>query len=269
MNTKRLFAAVLLSGSIGAVESNAGQSEIREEEYRFGEKVFRSAVVIPPIDRPLPGIFMVPNWMGVSANTLGKAARVAEMGFVVYVADVYSADVRPANPREAGEAAAALRSDRTLMRQRGRAALDHFRDWSTRLPVQQDAIAAIGFCFGGGMILEMARDGVDLPAFVAFHGDLDSPTLAGDSAQIRGKVLVLHGADDPSVPVEHVNRFTEAMRQTEVDWQLIVFSGAVHSFTNPHANNPGRSQYHPLVAERAFAYMRTFFAEVFGTAAGE
>jgi dienelactone hydrolase len=124
--------------------------------------------------------------------------------------------------------------------------------------------AAIGFCFGGGAILEYARAGSDLAGFVSFHGDLLSPTLEADSARIIGRVLVLHGDADPVVPPNHVNQWMDVMRATEVDWQFVSYGGAVHSFTNPHANSPGSSQYHPAVARRSFAAMRQLFDEIWG-----
>lgn len=258
------LAPVLAGFFLTGAMADAASPEVREDEFRIGETLFRSTVVVPETDEPLPGIFMIPNWMGVSPQAVEKAVQIAEMGYVVYVADVYSADVRPENSREASAAAGEVRGDRELMRQRGRAALEHFRVWSDQLPVRKDAMAAIGFCFGGGMVLEMARDGAELEAFVSFHGDLESPTLAADSDQIVGKVLVLHGADDPMVPTEHVTRFMEAMSGTDADWQLVALGGAVHSFTNPYANSPGRSDYHPVAAKRAFSYMKMLFDETFG-----
>src|SRR5690606_14483720 len=156
--------------------------------------------VRPESKDPLPGVFIIPSWMGPNENTRKKAERVAEMGYVVYLADLYSENVRPTSPAEAAAAAGQLRQDRALMRKRVLAAFDHFRSIAPENGVAENQFAAIGFCFGGGAILELARTGAPLAAFVSFHGDLQSPTLSGDSGKIAGKVLVLHGADDPAVP---------------------------------------------------------------------
>ena len=123
-------------------------------------------------------------------------------------------------------------------------------------------MGAIGFCFGGGAILELARSGAPLSAFVSFHGNLDTPNPA-DNGNIRGSVLVLHGADDPAVPKAQVDDFVAAMQNTEVDWQLVSYGNAVHSFTDPYANVPGRNEYNPLVAERAFKAMNDLLDQAF------
>src|SRR3990167_4338315 len=115
---------------------------------------------------------------------------------------------------------------------------------------------------GGGAVLELARSGADLQGFVSFHGNLDTPNPA-DAQNIQAPVLVLHGADDPSVPPEQVEGFIAEMKAANTDWQLVSYGGAVHSFTNPQANTPGRNQYHPQVAARSYRAMNDLFDEVF------
>jgi dienelactone hydrolase len=123
-------------------------------------------------------------------------------------------------------------------------------------------MAAIGFCFGGGAVLELARSGSDLDAFVSFHGNLDTPN-PDDAKQIKAPVLVLHGADDPAVPKEQVDAFIAEMKATDADWQMNIYGNAVHSFTDPYANVPGRNEFNPEVAERAFQAMNSLLDEVF------
>lgn len=236
---------------------------IETAAFEIVETAFESVVVRPANDASLPGLFMVPNWMGPNEDTQAKAEQIARMGYVVYLADVYSTEVRPTNSREAAAAAGHLREDRGLMRQRALAAYDHFRKIAPEYGVSADQFAAIGFCFGGGAVLEMARAGAPLDAVVTFHADLNSPTLEADSSNITGKVLVLHGADDPYVPREDVDAFQAALRATDVDWQFVSFGGAVHSFTDPTAATPGQAHYNEPVARRAFAYMNLLFDEVF------
>lgn len=211
----------------------------------------------------LPALFMVPNWMGPSAQAFEKARRIADsQGAVVFVADVYGTDTRPSNAREASAAAGALRSgNRQLLRERALGALDIFQKeiQARDLPANPKLIIAIGFCFGGGTVLEMARAGVDLPGVVSFHGNLDTPRPA-QPGEITASVLVLHGAVDPYVPPQHVQAFENEMNAAAADWQLIAYGGAVHSFTNPEANSDG-ARYHPIVAERSFNALRLFIAE--------
>ncbi|MFP4283230.1 MAG: dienelactone hydrolase family protein, partial [Opitutales bacterium] len=113
-----------------------------------------------------------------------------------------------------------------------------------------------------GAVLEMARGGVEIDAVVSFHGDLLSPTLEEDAAQTTAKVLVLHGAEDPYVPQGDVEQWIDVMLETEVDWTLVQYAGAVHSFTDPEANSPGQSAYHARTAKRAFALMHALFEEI-------
>lgn len=207
-----------------------------------------------------PGLLMVPNWMGVTERAAEKAWRAAGSEYVVFVADMYGKDIRPRDASEAGQAAGLVRGDRALQRQRVNAALDVFRAEADRLRVDPQRIAAIGFCFGGGSVLELARSGAEVAGVVSFHGNLDTPD-PGQARAIRTPVLVLHGADDPYVPGEQVLAFESEMRGAGVDWQLISYGGAVHSFTDPTAAIPGQAEYHPLVAERAFAAMHLFLRE--------
>ncbi|HDQ39570.1 MAG TPA: dienelactone hydrolase family protein [Desulfonatronum sp.] len=209
-----------------------------------------------------PGILMVPNWMGPTAQSLEKATRVAADQYVVFMIDMYGKDIRPANSAEAGAAAGFVRTDRGLMRKRVNAALEVFKEQADSLPLDVSRIAAIGFCFGGGTVIELARSGTELAGVVSFHGNLDTPE-PNDANNIKTKVLVLHGADDPSVPDQQVQAFINEMRTANVDWQLVHYGGAVHSFTDPYAATPGRAEYHPVVAERSFRVMELFFQEIF------
>lgn len=233
--------------------------------YELGGTKFESTIIgNRPGGKPLPGLLMVPNWMGPSATSLEKARRIAADGYVVMMVDMYGVGTRPANAQEAAAAASSVRADRALMRARAQKALDVFREQGAAAGLDPEKVAAIGFCFGGGTVLELGRSGADLAAIVSFHGDLASPTLAADAGKTTAKVLVCHGADDPHVPQQDVQTWIEAMRATDVDWQLVQYSGTVHSFTDPTAASDG-SRYHERSAQRAFASMhallRSLWAE--------
>lgn len=210
-------------------------------------------------DEPLPAIIMFPNWMGPTENAIEKARMLAEDGFAIFVADMYGVNVRPTNSGEAGKAAGTVRGDRMMMRERAQKAIDVFKEASKSHPIDAERSIAIGFCFGGGTVLELARSGTDsVKGVVSFHGDLMSPTLEADTQAIQVPVLVLHGADDPYVPQSDVQAYIAAMQAAEVDdWTLVQFSGAVHSFTNPEADSDG-ARYHKRTAERAFEMMEEF-----------
>lgn len=248
--------------AMAGVSAAAQAAMVRQPvQYQHGGVTFEGVLVYDDsVATPRPGVLMAPNWMGVNAQTLEKAERVAGQDYVVFVADLYGATVRPTNAQEAGAAAGALRKDRAQLRERMQVSLDTLKAQAGQAPLDPARLAAIGFCFGGTAALELARSGADLPAFVSLHGNLDTPEPA-QPGDIRGAVLVLNGADDPVVPAAQIQAFEKEMRDAKVDWQFVNYGNAVHSFTNPYANTPGRNQYNAVVAARAFQAMHNFLAE--------
>jgi dienelactone hydrolase len=208
-----------------------------------------------------PGVLLIHDWTGLQGYAKQRAKRIAnELGYVCFAADVYGKGVRPENPKECGVQAGIYRGDRTLFRQRLNDALAQLRS----LPgCQPDQILAIGYCFGGTGVIELARSGADVLGVVSFHGGLDSPKPA-DGENIRSKILVLHGADDPFVSKENIEAFVKEMNQWNVDWQMVSYGGAVHSFTKKEAgdNKASGAAYHPEADRRSWKHMKQFFAEV-------
>lgn len=211
--------------------------------------------------KPKPGLVLVPNWLGITEANLKQAELVANRGYTVFVADLFGVTGRPKNQDEAGKAAGALKGNRPLMRARVKKALETFLA-QKNVPLDATKLGAIGFCFGGTTALELARSGAKVNGVVSFHGGLQSPT-PDDAKNITGKVLALHGADDPFVPAEEVTAFQTEMRAAKVDWQLVAYGNAVHSFTDVDAKMAGKAEYNAAVATRAYAAMDTFFAEAF------
>ncbi|WP_295470410.1 dienelactone hydrolase family protein [uncultured Pseudomonas sp.] len=235
---------------------------VRTLTWQIDGQVFEGRLAYPAEPGPArPGLLMAPNWMGVSQGAEAIAREVAGQGYVVLLADLYGQSVRPTNGDEAGAAMMPLKDDRALLRQRMQVAL-------TQLLAQSDVgldpqrIASFGFCFGGCCALELARAGADLKAAVSFHGTLDTPDPA-DARNIKGSVLVLHGAIDPLVPDEQLPAFEAEMEAAGVDWQLTSYGGAAHSFTDPAANVPGKMMYDAKVSKRAFTSMYNLLCEVF------
>lgn len=254
---------VMLVASVGVIAAAQADTVIRDVEYAIDGKPYRGTLVYDgSVKDPRPGVLMVPNWLGVTEQSARKAAIVAGKQYVVLIADVYGADVRPDGPQQAGAVAGALLKDRTELRKRANAAMEILRGKPGDVAIDTERVAAVGFCFGGTTVLEMLRSGEELSAVVSLHGGLGTPSAAG-KGDIKAPVLVLNGADDPAVPREHVSAFRQEMQAAEADWQLIDYGNAVHSFTDPTANNPGRNEYNPVVARRAYIAMHSFLNEHF------
>jgi dienelactone hydrolase len=208
-----------------------------------------------------PGVLVVHEWNGLGDYVKGRAEQLAKLGYVALAVDIYGKGIRPQNAEEAAAQAGMYRKDRPLMRRRITAGFDWLKQSKLVDPTR---IAAIGYCFGGGVVLELARSGAAVAGVVSFHGNLDTPNPA-DAINIKGKVLVLHGADDPYVTLEQVTAFEKEMREAKVDWQLIMYGGAVHSFTNPASgNDPSKGvAYNAAADRRSWEAMKRFFTEAF------
>ena len=230
--------------------------------YQIDGQAYEGRLAFDPSrEDPLPGLLMAPNWMGISAAAEEIAKSVAEQGYVVLIADLYGQAIRPGDADEAGAAMMPLKNDRALLRKRMWAAYDALKNQGLA-QVDSSKLATFGFCFGGCCSLELARSGAPLLAAVSFHGNLDTPNPI-DAQSIKGSVLVLHGASDPLVPNEQLPVFEAEMNAASVDWQLTSYGGAVHSFTDPHANVPGKMMYDAKTSSRAFTAMHNLLDEVF------
>lgn len=213
-----------------------------------------------------PGLLLLPNWRGAGDEAIRMATQLAGSQYVVLVADLYGSDVRPKDDTEALAAVKAVYADggKTL-RLRALKSLEVLKQQSSRLPLDAEAIAAVGFCFGGGVALELARTGVELQGgVVSFHGNLDSYQPADKTP--KAAILVLNGAADDSVPRAQVTGFEEEMTRVGADWQLVDFGGARHCFAQESsaANSPDSNcRYDARAAARAFAMMRAFLREQF------
>ncbi len=217
------------------------------------------------VKTPRPGLVLVPNWLGITPANLKQAEEVAGQKYIVFVADMFGKSARPKNMDEAGKVSGAVKADRKLMRARVAKALDVLNAEGKKVGMAEGKVGAVGFCFGGTSALELARSGAKIGAVVSIHGGLGSPT-PDDAKAITAKVLALHGADDPFVPADEVSGFQAEMKGAgpSLDWQLVAFGNAVHSFTDVDANTPGKSQYNAKAARRAYEMMNAFFAEAFG-----
>ncbi len=227
----------MLSVLVGLMALTAVAKPIQKPvKYEQGGTKFEGVLIYDDgVKTPRPGLVLVPNWLGINAANLKQAEQVAGTSYILFVADMYGEAARPKNQQEAGKA----------------------------VGLDEKKLGAIGFCFGGTSVLELARSGADVAGVVSFHGGLDAP-MPADAKGMTAKVLALHGADDPNESPAEVAGFQEEMRKAKADWQLVVYGNAVHSFTDVNANTPGQAQYNPKVAKRAYQAMNDFFAEAFG-----
>ena len=230
--------------------------------YQKAGETFEGLYVYPDnVKGKIPGVLLVHNWLGLSEETKFQAERIAALGYAVFAADVYGKGIRPKGPEEAGQLAGKYKGDRALLRDHLALGLDTLKAQSQ---VDSQKLAVAGYCFGGTAALELARSGADVKAVVSFHGGLDSPNPA-DGKNIKGRVLALHGADDPFEKPEDLAAFENEMRTNNVDWQLVKFGGAVHSFTEKAAGNDNSkgAAYNAKADARSFQDFKNLMQEVF------
>jgi dienelactone hydrolase len=258
------FGLSTLAVLIGA---NTSFAELKTEviEYKHGDTTLEGYLAYDDaFAGKRPGVLVVHEWWGHNAYARKRAEQLAALGYVAFALDMYGKDVLAKTPKEAGEKAGVFKKDRALMRARATAGLDVLRRYPK---VDADNLAAIGYCFGGTTVLELARAGADLKGVVSFHGTLETPNPE-DAKNIRCKILVLTGADDPSVPKAQIAAFENEMKKANVDYKVIAYPGAVHAFTNPAAGDDPKKgvAYNKDADEKSWEEMKGFFAKIFAKA---
>lgn len=217
------------------------------------------------LEGKIPGVLVVHEWWGLNDFVRSRVDKLAELGFVAFALDMYGKGVLTKDPAEAGKLSGHLRG-KPLMRQRALAGLNVLK---TNPKVDVSRIAAIGYCFGGTTVLELAYSGAEIAGVVSFHGGL-SAAKPEDYQRLKAKILICHGAEDTFISDDEIKAFQEGMRKSNADWQMISFGGAVHSFTNPAADQSGIQgvAYDRKADERSWEYMKLFFKEIFSKEAG-
>jgi dienelactone hydrolase len=233
---------------------------VRDVEYEADGRTMIGSLGIPDRSGPLPAVLIAHEANGLDDHQRSRARQLAELGYVAFALD-YHGGGAPPEFSIAQARTAALWDDPERMRLLGQAGLDVLRAEPATDPAK---IAAIGYCFGGALVLELARTGADLKAVVGFHPGLRT-TRPDDSANIVGTVLICVGSEDPYVTVEDRAAFEAEMRSTEVDWRMHLYGGVEHSFTHPQADDAGLPglRYHRPTAERSWRAMLELFDEVF------
>lgn len=227
------------------------QDVVLEGYYAYDDK----------ISEKRPAVLVSHDWSGKNKFACHKAEKLAELGYVGFALDMYGKGKTGKTKEEKVALMSPLMQDRAALQKRILAAFECVKKLDT---VATSHIGAIGFCFGGLCVLDLARSGADVKGVVSFHGLLDAPDNLANP-HITSKVLALHGFDDPMVTADKVMNFGEEMTHNKVDWQLTMYGNAMHAFTNPEANDPGFGTVYEKKADaRSWIAMKEFFKEVFG-----
>jgi|SRR5674476_539359 dienelactone hydrolase len=233
-----------------------------EVRYEHDGVPLAGHLVAPSGPGPFPGVLVVHDWYGVGDYVRVRCELLARLGYVALAADIYGDGVRPVDPDQASALARGFYADLPLLRARATAGLERLR---AEPAVDGTRVGAIGYCFGGSTVLQLARTGADLAGVVSFHGGLQTGE-PGTAQAIRAALLVLTGAVDPVVPDSAVAAFQDELRQAPgLDWQVVSYSGAMHAFTIPGVDSPEHgSQYNAVAERRSWTAMKDFFGEIFG-----
>jgi dienelactone hydrolase len=247
--------------SKSVIYSKIGASKSGDQQEFEGFIVYPSNFKVGGPESQAPGILLVHNWMGLTDETKYQAQRYADLGYVVFAADIYGKGIHPKDANEAGVLATKYKTDRKLLRERLNIAYSRLL---SEKGVQINNTAVIGYCFGGTSAIELARSGAPLLGVLSFHGGLDSPTPA-DGKNIKAKIIAFHGALDPYVGEADVKAFEKELQTYKVDYQLIKYAGTVHSFTEKAAGNDitKGAAYNESSDKRSYIAAQAFLKEIF------
>jgi dienelactone hydrolase len=234
--------------------------KIETLSYSDGETNFLGYLADPEGSGRRPGVLVVHEAPGLNDHPKRRARMLAELGYVALAADLYGNGRVAQKPEESQQLMNPLREDIPTLRRRARAGLDALAKLHC---VDPHRLGAMGYCFGGLTVLELARTGAPMAGVVSFHGILSTKTPE-DAKNVKAKILACTGADDPLVPPDQIAAFEQEMSKAGVDWQVVKYGGAKHAFTNPEANRPPVLEYNAAADARSWDAMERFWFEVFG-----
>ena len=252
------IAAIAFAVPAFAVPLSASVAAVKEEPvtYKSDDTTMKGFVVYDDASSAKrPGVLVVHEWWGITKHTRDEARKLARAGYTAFVVDMFGDGRTADNPKDASALAGAVRKDPKVQLARFNAARDQLAKHAT---VDASRIGAIGFCFGGSVVLDAARGGSNLAGVAAFHAGLDAAGAAAAPGKVKSRVLVLNGAD----------AFKKEMEAAKVNYRYVTYPGAVHAFTNPEATDKGKQfnlplVYNPEVDKQSKAEMGKFFGEVF------
>jgi dienelactone hydrolase len=241
-----------------------GAVQTKEVDYRAGDTVLKGYLAFDKQKTNQPGILVVHEWWGHNDYARKRARMLAEHGYTALAVDMYGEGKQAAHPDDAGKFSGQLKKNMPLATKRFTAAMELLQQQPT---VDKERIAAIGYCFGGGIVLEMARVGLDLDGVVSFHGSLGTNNPA-QPGKVKARALVFNGADDPFVKAEQIDAFKKEMQNAGVEFRFVSYPGAKHSFTNPDADSFGKKfnlplAYNKKADKQSWREMLDFFNDIF------
>ncbi len=260
MKPLRLLIALLIAQTLVAGCSNkdkgSDDSELMTKagpavltktiEYKANGKTYKGYLAVPEGEGPFPGVLVVHEWWGQTDYPRQRAVQLAEQGYVGFAVDMYGGGKTAKHPQDAKKFSKKVMGDMNLAEESFRAAMATLRKQDK---VAKDKIAAMGYCFGGAVVLEMARRGVDLKMVASYHGDL-TPMVKNEVTPIQTRILIFNGAADPFVPKEAVRTVREKLKSANVRYKLVNYKGAKHGFTNPEATEKGKKYSIPLAYDK-------------------
>src|SRR5712692_9293244 len=257
MKTSHLSAVIWAAALVLMCQAGAARAELKKQwiDYKDGDKPLSGYLVYDDaVSGKRPGVLLAHSRAGMSEATLRDSDMIARMGYVVFAADIFGKGILPKEVPEMTALTTIYTQDRPLMRKRATAGFDVLK---ANPLVDATKLAVIGYCFGGTVAVELAETGIPIVGTISVHGSFRnfSPEAAKN---IKGRVLILHGAEDPVAPLEEVNTLIGHLRAAKVNWQLEVYSGSQHAFTNPQNESEARADREYKIA------MPRFFKEVFG-----
>src|SRR6476619_7370845 len=257
---------MMIVGAFCAVAMIANANAAIKEEpvtYKDGETTMKGFIVYDDaVKAKRPGIIMVHEWWGITKHVHNEARKFAQQGYTAFIADMYGDAKTADNPKDAGALSSSVMKDPKAMESRFNAAK---AELAKQASVNPQRIGAVGYCFGGAVVLNMARTGDDLRAVAGFHASLGLNTPAPAPGTVKAKVLILNGADDPFVKPEQYAALKKDMEAAKADYRVVEYPGAVHAFTNPEATEAGKKfnlplRYDAKVDQEAKAEAAKFFA---------
>ncbi len=259
-----LPSLILLTFFISCSKPANNLNEKYIEYEADGIKMKGYLVYSAKIKNKRPGILVVHEWWGLNEYVKKRARMLAELGYTAFALDMYGADKRAKHPKTAKKFSMEVISNIPSAKKRFLKALEIL---TTHKTVDKNNIAAIGYCFGGGVVLNMARMGVNLKGVVSFHGSLVAVKKA-QSGMVKAKILVLNGAADPLIKPEQIQAFKKEMENAAVDYTFINYEGAKHAFTNPDATETGKKfkipvAYNEKADKQSWKKMNSFLQEIF------
>ncbi|RDI49541.1 dienelactone hydrolase family protein [Flavobacterium glaciei] len=240
--------------------SNGASAQLKAINYTDGNQKLNGLSITPKKgSKTKPGVLILPAWKGIDAHSKQSAEKLSKMGYYAFVADIYGEGNYPTNTQEAAKQSGFYKNNVAIYQRRIQLALDQL----VKAGANPDNIVVIGHCFGGTGVLEAARAGMKIQGAVSFHGGLGRDATRVNNP-ITAKILALHGADDPYVPVAEISSFQQEMRDSKADWEMVYYANAVHAFTEIEAGNDNSkgAAYNEKAAKRSWERMNSFLEEV-------